>query len=222
MNKSIVFGIAAAISVFQACAQKNPTTLNFEPQHDRAAQMGQLDTIILGGGCFWCIEAIFQDLNGVKSVVSGYGGGQKLNPTYKEVCSGQTGHAEVVQIVYDNHVLPLSELLNVFFNLHDPTTRNRQGADVGTQYRSVIFYYNAHQKAVAANVLETLQNERAFDQPIVTELAAFSNFYPAENYHQDYYELNKENPYCRAVILPKMDKLNTIFAQKLKKIEKTN
>ena len=174
------------------------------------------DTITLAGGCFWCIEAIFAELKGVQKVESGYAGGQTQNPTYKEVCSGRTGHAETVNITYDPGVVSLEELLEVFFTLHDPTTLNRQGADEGTQYRSAIFYHNEKQKSIAEKVIATLNQNKAFDNPIVTEVKAFTIFYKAENYHQEYYELNKQEPYCKFVIKPKVDKLHKIFADKLK------
>lgn len=193
----------------------NSLSLSFEPRRD-AMTTESRDTITFGGGCFWCIEAIFAELAGVHSVVSGYSGGKEANPSYKAVCSGTTGHAEVVQVVYDPQLITLEELLEVFFTLHDPTTLNRQGADVGTQYRSVIFYRNEHQKQRSEKAIKTLNSEKAFDAPIVTEVTTFNAFYPAENYHQEYYELNKEQPYCKAVIKPKMDKLHKIFADKLK------
>ncbi|MGB3948331.1 MAG: bifunctional methionine sulfoxide reductase B/A protein [Bacteroidia bacterium] len=175
------------------------------------------DTIVLGGGCFWCVEAVYEMLEGVVKVESGYAGGKVVNPTYKEVCSGTTGHAEVVSIVYDNSKIDLTEILKVFFTVHDPTTLNRQGADAGTQYRSVVFYKNEIQKAVINNVIEALQNEKVFESPIVTQVVPFTNFYVAENYHQDYFELNKQEPYCEFVIQPKIDKMEKVFKDKLKK-----
>lgn len=193
----------------------NSGSLSFEPKV-KTDEKSKEEVITLGGGCFWCIEAIFEELNGVKKVESGYSGGKTLNPTYKEVCGGNTGHAEVVQITYDSKIISLEELLEVFFTLHDPTTLNRQGADVGTQYRSAIFYHNTAQKETAEKVLATLNQNKVFSSPIVTEVTAFSTFYKAENYHQQYYILNKEEPYCRAVIKPKMDKLHKVFNDKLK------
>lgn len=193
----------------------NSESLSFEPQKDMN-KAEKLETISLAGGCFWCIEALFEDLKGVKSVVSGYSGGNVANPTYKQVCTGKTGHAEVVQITFDHNIIAIEELLEVFFTLHDPTTLNRQGADVGTQYRSAIFYHNEKQKEISQKVIQTLNANKVFDKPIVTEVSAFKSFYKAENYHQEYYALNKEEPYCRAVIKPKMDKLHKIFANKLK------
>lgn len=178
----------------------------------------KLDTITLGGGCFWCVEAIYQRLNGVISVTSGYAGGKIANPTYREVSSGMTGHAESVQIVYDTNVVPLSEILQVFFKVHDPTTLNRQGADEGTQYRSVIFYRTDEQKKTSEDIKNGLNKSGAFDEPIVTEISPFTNFYKAEDYHQNYYNENKNsNPYCRIVIVPKIEKFEAYFKDKLKK-----
>lgn len=177
---------------------------------------GKTDTLTLAGGCFWCIEAIFEELKGVKSVQSGYSGGITQNPNYKQVCGGTTGHAEAVEIVYDPNTITMEELLEVFFTLHDPTTLNQQGADVGTQYRSAIFYRNEAQKNIAKNVIASLNANKVFKSPIVTEITKFKKFYLAENYHQEYYELNKEEPYCNVVIKPKMDKLHKVFQNKLK------
>jgi peptide methionine sulfoxide reductase msrA/msrB len=193
----------------------NSVSLSFEPKQ-AAKNTEQLEMITLGGGCFWCIEAIFEELKGVKKVESGYSGGKTEHPTYNEVSSGKTGQAEVVQITYDPNVISLEELLEVFFTLHDPTTLNRQGADAGTQYRSAIFYHNEEQKNIAQKAIVTLNQNKVFDNPIVTEVTAYSKFYKAENYHQEYYELNKEQPYCKAVIKPKMDKLHKVFKDKLK------
>lgn len=196
----------------------NSGALSFEPADKKEMNTTtvETDTVTLGGGCFWCIEAIFAELKGVTHVESGYSGGNTANPTYKDVCTGNTNHAEVVQITYNPKLISLEELLEVFFTLHDPTTLNRQGADSGTQYRSVVFYHNLNQKQVVEHVIATLNKNMAFDQPVVTEVSAFKAFYKAENYHQEYYELNKEQPYCKAVIRPKLDKLHHIFADKLK------
>ncbi len=193
----------------------NSISLSFEPKQAKV-NSAQLQTITLGGGCFWCIEAIFEDLKGVQQVESGYSGGKTENPTYQEVCNGNTGHAEVVQITFNPHIVTLNELLEVFFTLHDPTTLNRQGADIGTQYRSVIFYHNEEQKSIAQKIIATLNQNKVFDKPIVTKIESFSTFYKAENYHQEYYKLNKEQSYCKAVIKPKMDKLHKVFHDKLK------
>jgi len=173
-----------------------------------------LETITLGAGCFWCVEAVFEQLDGVHSAVSGYMGGHIKNPGYREVCTGRTGHAEVVQVIFDPSRITLSDLLAVFFATHDPTTLNRQGADVGTQYRSAIFYNSNAQQASAEAVLQQAQGD--FENKIVTEIAPASAFYEAEDYHQAYYELNGEAPYCRAVIAPKMQKFRKQFEPLLK------
>lgn len=175
------------------------------------------EAITLGGGCFWCIEAVFDELKGVERVESGYSGGSVANPTYQQVCAGTTGHAEVVQVTFDPRVLSLKELLEVFFTVHDPTTLNRQGADVGPQYRSVVFYRNPEQKAVAEQVIKEIQDAKLWKGPIVTELTPFKEFYKAENYHQEYYKRNGSQPYCRLVIDPKIAKLRAHYREKLKK-----
>jgi len=169
-----------------------------------------------GSGCFWCTEAVFQRIKGVESVVSGYSGGIVENPTYYQVCEGTTGHAEVVQVTYDPQVVSYPELLEVFWKLHDPTTLNRQGADVGTQYRSVIFCHTDEQKELAEHYKKKLDESGAFSGKIVTEITRFTAFYPAENYHQNYFRENGRMPYCRLVIVPKMDKLKEVFGDKLK------
>ncbi|MCT4587845.1 MAG: peptide-methionine (S)-S-oxide reductase MsrA [Carboxylicivirga sp.] len=170
-----------------------------------------------GGGCFWCTEAFFTELEGVKSVESGYSGGQEANADYKSVCSGLTGHAEIVQITYDSDKVAFEDLLEVFFATHDPTTLNRQGADVGPQYRSVIFYHNEEQKKISDLVIKELNAQKIFKNPIVTEVSAFDKFYKAEDYHQDYFANNPRQPYCNAVINPKMEKFKKLFKEKLKK-----
>jgi len=169
-----------------------------------------------GTGCFWCSEAIFQRLKGVHSVVSGYSGGDVKNPTYEQVCSKTTGHAEVVQITFDPGVITFPELLEVFWKTHDPTTKDRQGNDVGPQYRSVIFYHNGEQKKLAEEYKQKLDKSGAFDAPVVTEITAYGAFYPAENYHQNYFNLNGRQPYCSFVIRPKVDKFTEVFKNKLK------
>ena len=177
----------------------------------------QTDTATFGTGCFWCTEAIFQELNGVLNVTSGYSGGSTRNPTYKEVCSGETGHAECVQVVYEPGKISYDDLLQVFFEVHDPTSLNRQGADIGTQYRSAIFYHNDEQKQKAEYYKNELNKSGAYDKPIVTEITAFTKFYPAEDYHQEYYDNNKNtNPYCSVVIRPTLEKFEKVFAKKLK------
>jgi peptide-methionine (S)-S-oxide reductase len=175
------------------------------------------ETATLGGGCFWCLEAVFENLEGVHRVESGYSGGQIPNPSYEQVCSGSTGHAEVVQVHFDPNVITFREILEVFFTIHDPTTLNRQGADVGSQYRSVIFYESPEQREIAESVVEGLESERLWSSPIVTELSPLPDFYPAGEYHQEYYRRNSGQPYCRVVIEPKVARLRSQFAHKLKR-----
>jgi peptide-methionine (S)-S-oxide reductase len=178
----------------------------------------KIDTATFGTGCFWCTEALFEQLNGVVKVTSGYSGGHVKNPTYKQVCTGETGHAECVQIFYEPDKISFDELLEVFWQTHDPTTLNRQGFDEGTQYRSAIFYHSPEQKERAEFYKEALNKEGAFKDPIVTEIAPAQKFYTAEDYHQEYYTNNKNtNPYCAAVIRPKLEKFQKVFASKLKK-----
>lgn len=170
----------------------------------------------LGGGCFWCIEAIYNDIQGVYSAVSGYSGGHVRNPTYKDVCSDTTGHAEVVQVEFNPNVISYRDVLDIFFSIHDPTTMNRQGADVGEQYRSVIFYHDAEQKRIAEATIKALMEARAFKDPIVTQVEPFQDFYPAEDYHQEYFKNNPFQPYCRVVIAPKVNKFRKSHAEMLK------
>jgi peptide-methionine (S)-S-oxide reductase len=179
--------------------------------------MTQTETATLGGGCFWCLEAVYLELRGVERVVSGYAGGQPANPSYELVCTGTTGHAEVVQITYDPDVIAFGELLDVFFTIHDPTTLNRQGADQGTQYRSVIFSHSPQQRAEAERKIAELTAAGVWDDPIVTQVAPLEAFYPAEAYHQDYYRRNQANPYCGVVIAPKVAKARKHFMEKLKR-----
>ncbi|MBN2046498.1 MAG: peptide-methionine (S)-S-oxide reductase MsrA [Anaerolineaceae bacterium] len=167
--------------------------------------------ITLGGGCFWCLEAVYQLVNGVKSVTSGYAGGQKPHPTYQQVCTGSTGHAEVVQLEFDPAVISLEEILEIFFSIHDPTTLNRQGADVGTQYRSVIYYHTPEQEEAARAAIRQLEAEHRFTNPIVTEVAPLHVFYPAEEYHQNYFARNPYQGYCQFVISPKVEKFKKHF-----------
>ena len=176
-----------------------------------------LEIATLGAGCFWCVEAVYQDLEGVHKVISGYTGGKVKNPTYKEICSGLTGHAEVAQVHFDPKVISFEELLEVFWHTHDPTTLNRQGADVGTQYRSAIFYHSEEQKAIAEASLAKTDASDLWPNPIVTEITPLDVFYEAENYHQDYYNENPNQPYCRVVINPKLAKFRAKFGDKLKK-----
>ncbi len=175
------------------------------------------EVVTLGGGCFWCTEAVFDELRGVSQVTSGYSGGRVANPTYEQVCTGTTGHAEVVQITFDPKVISLKQILEVFFTVHDPTTLNRQGADVGTQYRSVIFYRDPQQKATAEETIKEVQASGIWNAPIVTEVVPFKAFYPAETYHQQYFELNGQQPYCRMVIAPKVAKFREHYLSLLRK-----
>ena len=205
----LITGLAALV----ACAQKTPTSSDSKKEKQTNMTPAPLPATAavatFANGCFWCTEAIFEELDGVISAVSGYTGGETINPTYKEVCDGNTGHAECLQITYD-------ELLEVFWQTHDPTTLNRQGADVGTQYRSGIFYHTPEQKEKAESYKAALDKSGAFNRPIVTEITPFTVFYPAEDYHQQYYELNgNSNPYCRVVIQPKLEKFRKVFKDKL-------
>jgi peptide-methionine (S)-S-oxide reductase len=180
------------------------------------SETSQESVVTLGGGCFWCTEAVFDALRGVKHVESGYSGGTVPDPSYAQVCTGATEHAEVVQVTFDPQVISLREILQIFFTVHDPTTLNRQGADVGTQYRSVIFYRDEAQKHVAQEVIREITDAKVWDAPIVTELAPFKAFYPAEDYHQEYFAHNGRAPYCQVVIAPKVQKFRAHFAEKLK------
>jgi peptide-methionine (S)-S-oxide reductase len=174
------------------------------------------DTVTLGGGCFWCLEAVYRELTGVEKVESGYSGGTVSNPTYEQVCTGTTGHAEVVQVTFDPAIISFREILEIFFSIHDPTTLNRQGNDVGTQYRSAIFYHSEEQKSIAEAMIRELDEAGHWRTPIVTEVAPFTTFYRAEDYHQEYYQNNNRQPYCRVVIAPKLAKFRKQYVTKLK------
>ena len=195
----------------------NAISLDFVPNAIPVEKKEAYKTITLGGGCYWCVEAVYDNLKGVQSVVSGYAGGRNENPTYEEVCSGTTGHAEVVQITYDPKQTNTDEIFKVFFTVHDPTTLNRQGADVGTQYRSVIFYTNEKEKQEAQNVIASLETAQVYNNPVVTTIEPLTQFYKAEDYHQDYYNNNKNQPYCKMVIQPKIEKFEKLFKSRLKK-----
>jgi peptide-methionine (S)-S-oxide reductase len=177
----------------------------------------KLETATLAAGCFWCIEAVLDDLKGVEDVVSGYSGGTTVDPTYREVCSGTTGHAEVAEIRFDPNEISFKELLQVFFAVHDPTTLNRQGNDVGTQYRSAIFYHNDEQRRIAEETVKEIDAEGIYDDPIVTEIVPFEKFYPAEDYHQEYFANNPTQPYCVAVVAPKVAKFRQNYVNRLKR-----
>lgn len=220
--KRLFILIPFAASGLFSCAQKNPvsqqqksTDMNNDSLKKEIVSVTEVATF--ANGCFWCTEAIFEQLNGVISAESGYTGGNTTNPTYKEVCTGETGHAECLQITFDPSKISFDELLEVFWQTHDPTTLNRQGADIGTQYRSAIFYHNNAQKEKAEKYKAELDKSGAFENPIVTEITAFDKFYPAEDYHQQYFENNENNnSYCRIVIRPKLDKFKKVFKGKLK------
>lgn len=184
---------------------------------DKTKKQSNFETITLAGGCYWCVEAIYENLIGVKSAISGYAGGKVANPTYEDVSTGRSGYAEVVQITYDKNVTNLDEIFKVFFTVHDPTTLNRQGADVGTQYRSAIFYKNEAQKKAAQTIIAAIKKAGIYDSPIVTTLEPLTKFYKAEDYHQNYYSNNKSQPYCQMVIQPKMEKFEKLFKSRLKK-----
>lgn len=209
------FGILLPFAIFSystACNSTNKkTTMNSEKISET-----KIDTAIFGAGCFWCVEAVFQQIKGVEKVESGYTGGTVKNPSYKEVCTGQTGHAEVCRILYNPDEVTFEELLEVFWGSHDPTTINRQGNDVGTQYRSAIFYTNENQRVTAEQWKKKLNEEKAFENPVVTEIVPEKEFYAAEDYHQNYFNENGEQPYCALIIKPKIDKVKKVFAAKLK------
>ena len=180
-------------------------------------QAVSFEVATIASGCFWCIEAIFNEVDGIEKMVSGYTGGKTINPSYSEVCSGATGHAEAVQLTFDPGRISFEQILRIFFNMHDPTTLNRQGSDVGTQYRSAIFYHNEEQKVVAEQVIQKLSSENVWDAPIVTEVVPLNKFYPAEDYHQKYFEENPEQAYCKMVIAPKLAKFRKRYLKKVKK-----
>lgn len=212
----IILGLVAACVIFLFFgrrADKNPTEYEGE---EKLTATTALDTATFASGCFWCVEAVFQELKGVHSVVSGYTGGTAANPSYEEVCSGSTGHAEACQIAYDPKVISYPELLEVFWKTHDPTTLNRQGNDSGTQYRSAIFFHNEDQRKLAKHYKKELDSAGVFDAPIVTEMVPFTKFYKAENYHQNYFNEHGAQPYCLFVIKPKVEKFRKVFKDKLK------
>ena len=197
------------------CTKEYKNTQNQTDTSHKNMADKKVDVATLGGGCFWCIEAIFKPLKGIEKLVSGYAGGNVPNPSYKAVCTGSTGHAEVVQITFDPAVISFEEILEIFFAMHDPTTLNRQGGDRGTQYRSTIMYHNDEQRVQAEGVIARFTEEKVFDDPIVTEVVPLDIFYPAEDYHQDYFANNTYQPYCMAVIAPKVIKLRKKYAERL-------
>ncbi len=205
----LVWGSVMLLVAFIACGNRSDKTY----MNKEITMNNNLDTATFGAGCFWCVEAIFQSIDGVEKVESGYTGGTVKNPTYKEVCTGTTGHAEVCRITFDPLRVPYEKLLEAFWASHDPTTMNRQGADVGTQYRSVIYYHNSQQQKLAESYKNRLNAEKAFVSPVVTEISEAETFYPAEDYHQDYFDNNPGQPYCARVIGPKLDKFKKVFKQ---------
>ena len=218
--------IAAQMNSCDAASSSKPTTTETaapeSPIPERTELVGGKETATLAGGCFWCTEAIFKELRGVERVESGYSGGKVTNPTYEQVSSGTTGHAESIQITFDPKVISFKELLEVFFVTHDPTTLNQQGADMGTQYRSAVFYHSKEQKRMAEEVIKEITDQKIYSAPIVTKLEPFNAFYKAEEYHQNYYERNPDKGYCRIVIEPKVLKFRKHFIDKLKKPEQAN
>jgi peptide-methionine (S)-S-oxide reductase len=212
---ALILGI---ITLFTSvsCGQKAESQKINKKMNEEKVNNADLEVITLGAGCFWCTEAVFQEINGVVKVESGYANGTVANPSYREVCTGNTGHAEVVQVTYNPKKVSFDTILEIFWKTHDPTTLNRQGADVGTQYRSGVYFSNEAQQKIAEEWKAKLNAEHVFPNPIVTEILPLKNYYPAEDYHQDYYALNGHNPYCQAVIRPKLDKLNKVFKGKLK------
>ncbi|TAF64171.1 MAG: peptide-methionine (S)-S-oxide reductase [Cytophagales bacterium] len=216
MKKNTIYPLLLVLWIAgsqSACAQQEKNNNNKEMNTNNNTKY---EVVTFGAGCFWCVEAIFQQVDGVIKVESGYSGGSVANPTYKQVCEGTTGHAEVCQLTYDPAVVSFKELLEIFWQTHDPTTLNRQGNDEGTQYRSAIFYHNEEQKNLAEKYKKELDASGAFSDPIVTEIVPFEKFYVAENYHQNYFNQNGEQPYCSFVIKPKVDKFKKVFADKLK------
>ncbi len=214
--KKAIHLILASLFFLTACGQQKSKKQIPSTPVSKSKSM-HTEIITLGNGCFWCTEAIFQQVNGVTKVTSGYSGGHVENPTYEEVCEKTTGHAEVLQVEFDTTQVTIDEILEIFWQTHDPTTLNRQGNDVGPQYRSVVFYHNAHQKERAEYFKKKLDESGAFGNPIVTAIEPFTNFYVAENYHQDYYNKNGNQPYCYFVIRPKLEKFEKAFKDKMKK-----
>ena len=208
------------VAILSGSCQNNGESKTEKQNQLTLSNMDSLSVATFGAGCFWCVEAVFQDLKGVYKVESGYTGGSVKNPSYKEVCNGTTGHAEVIQIRYNPNEISFEELLEVFWEVHDPRTLNRQGNDVGTQYRSAIYYHNDEQKNTSESYKKRLNDEQVFPNPIVTEISPADTFYVAENYHQDYFNQNGEQPYCAFVIKPKVEKFKKVFKEKLKETAK--
>lgn len=213
---TLLFIVSNGLGSCSSKGNNSGTLKNSETLKVKAFSSSPMDTVTFGAGCFWCVEAVFQRLKGVQSVKSGYSGGSVKNPSYKEVCNGTTGHAEVCQVVYNKEEISFEELLEVFWKTHDPTTLNRQGNDFGTQYRSVIFYHSEEQKTIAEKYKNKLNEVKAYENPVITEITAFTNFYPAEDYHQNYFNANGSEPYCKFVIQPKLEKFEKVFKDKIK------
>lgn len=216
MQLSSFYIVLVCVLSFVGCRQAKTSKSTSSINQTKKIMEKNTDTITFGGGCYWCMEAVFQRLNGVENVASGFSGGQVENPTYKEVCTGLTGHAEVIQISYDTTKISLLEILRVFFTMHDPTTLNQQGNDVGTQYRSAVFYRNEEQKNNVQTLIKALNDADAYPSKIVTQVEPFIKFYKAEDYHQNYYNDNKEQGYCKFVIQPKIEKLEKVFKNLMK------
>jgi peptide-methionine (S)-S-oxide reductase len=212
-----IIGLMIALLPFSFCAKERNVIVPKSLETKNMEKQGDLEIATFAGGCFWCTEAVFLQLDGVSKVVSGYIGGNTVNPTYNDISSGETGHAEAIEITFDPKKISFGELLEIFFATHDPTTLNRQGADVGTQYRSEIFYHNENQKQLSQDYIALMTQENTFGKPIVTKISAATKFYVAEEYHQNYYNQNKTQGYCSYVITPKIDKLKKMYQGKLKK-----
>ena len=216
--RNTIKGLSMVLSlIFSSCTAKEKPVVKEEFKEPVKVKVKQgMEVATFAGGCFWCTEAVFLEIKGVEKVVSGYIGGKTKNPTYKDICTGETGHAEAIQITFNPNEVAYEDLLEVFFGTHDPTTLNRQGADVGTQYRSAIFYHSEAQKVKAENYIQLLEKEKLYDKKIVTKVSSATVFYPAEDYHQNYYNQNSSQGYCQMVIAPKLEKLRKYYKSKLK------
>ena len=216
--RNTIKGLSLVLSlIFSSCTAKDKPVVKEEFKEPVKVKVKEgMEVATFAGGCFWCTEAVFLEIKGVEKVVSGYIGGKTVNPTYKDICTGETGHAEAIQITFNPNEVAYEDLLEVFFGTHDPTTLNRQGADVGTQYRSAIFYHSEAQKTKAENYIQLLEKEKLYDKKIVTKVSSATVFYPAEDYHQNYYNQNSSQGYCQMVIAPKLEKLRKYYKSKLK------
>ena len=216
--RNTIKGLSMVLSlIFSSCTAKEKSVVKEEFKEQIKVKVKEgMEVATFAGGCFWCTEAVFLEIKGVEKVVSGYIGGKTINPTYKDICTGETGHAEAIQITFNPNEVAYEDLLEIFFGTHDPTTLNRQGADVGTQYRSEIFYHSEAQKTKAENYIQLLEKEKLYDKKIVTKVSSATVFYPAEDYHQNYYNQNSSQGYCQMVIAPKLEKLRKYYKSKLK------